>query len=152
VANLDEFAKRMRGLGDRVERRATAVQRKCAGAILQAVVTSTPVGNTSVWLEPEKARAGYVGGRARANWQVSVGGPKGGIIESVDASGGSTIAAGQTAINSSAPKQPIHLVNNLPYIIPLNNGHSQQAPVGFIQTAIQVGVNAVRGDKLTEGQ
>jgi hypothetical protein len=44
----------------------------------------------------------------------------------------------------------IFIANNLPYIVPLNNGHSQQAPMGFIQTAILNGIAAVKNATLLE--
>jgi len=33
----------------------------------------------------------------------------------------------------------IYLSNNLPYIQRLNDGHSKQAPIGFVERAVQVG-------------
>jgi hypothetical protein len=44
---------------------------------------------------------------------------------------------------------PIHLNNNLPYIIPLNQGWSTQAPAGFIDMAILDGLAAIRGLSIT---
>ena len=34
----------------------------------------------------------------------------------------------------------VFVSNNVPYILKLNDGHSQQAPAGFIQTAIHKAV------------
>ena len=39
----------------------------------------------------------------------------------------------------------IHITNNLPYIGSLNDGHSKQAPAGFVQMATLAGLAAVRG-------
>jgi hypothetical protein len=140
----------MQTLAARIARRGTEVQRKCAGAILQSVVMSTPVGNRTLWDDPKKARVGYVGGRARANWLVSIGIPKKRATETTDAGGSNTISAGQTIIRNSFPQRPIYLSNNVPYIMLLNNGHSKQAPAGFIQTSIQVGIGVIKSEKLTE--
>lgn len=132
-----------------ISRRATERQRKCAGAILTAVVYSTPVGNPTLWQWP--GPPGYVGGRARANWQVGVGQAPGSSLMSQDEGGGSTISTGKSAIEGSKKGEPIHLTNNLVYIVPLNNGHSTQAPSGFIDTSITIGINAVAGDSLFRG-
>lgn len=39
----------------------------------------------------------------------------------------------------------IHITNNLPYIGALNDGHSKQAPAGFVRTAVMEGLAAMRG-------
>jgi hypothetical protein len=42
----------------------------------------------------------------------------------------------------------IHISNNLPYIGPLNDGHSKQAPAAFVQMAVMDGLATVRGAKI----
>lgn len=148
MATLGQFAQNIRTVATSVQRRAPEIQRKCAGAILQAVVFATPVGNPTIWKRPEDARPGYVGGRARANWFVGVGGAQTQVSEATDAAGGSTVAAGRAAMVGSTPGLPIHITNNLPYIVPLNEGHSLQAPAGFIEASVQAGVSAVQADKV----
>ena len=34
-------------------------------------------------------------------------------------------------------KDPIYITNNVPYIVALNNGHSQQSPTGFVEAAVE---------------
>lgn len=149
MATPRQFEANMRRLATNVERNATRLQRTTAGAILQAVVLGTPVGNPTLWQNP-RARPGYSGGRARANWNVGLGGPSDKVTDSRDPSGGSTITAGLSRMVGSRPGQAIHLTNNLPYIVPLNNGHSKQAPAGFVQQAVAAGAAHARGQRIVE--
>lgn len=139
--NLGMIAGRVRRGGERLKNR-------CAFAILTSVVMRTPVGNKNVWLEPKKAYIGYVGGRARANWFVGVSSANLAVTNAIDAGGTGPIMVGKTLIDGSGPA-PIHLNNNLPYIIPLNEGWSSQAPAGFIDMAILDGLSAIRGLQIT---
>lgn len=149
MATPEQFAASMLRLAARVEKRGPEIQRKLAGAILQAVVFGTPVGNPTLWREPQKARAGYVGGRARANWLVALGAPRTEQIDAADSGGSATVANGKSIIDGHKTGD-IHLTNNLPYIKALNDGHSHQAPAGFIEAAIKTAENAIQGDKVTE--
>lgn len=72
-------------------------------------------------------------GRFRGNWQFSIGAPAGGTLDALDPTGEQATArlvgdsiefrAGTTAF----------IVNNLPYAIPLEYGHSDQAPGGMVR-------------------
>lgn len=148
MTDLAGLAANMGRLATRVRRGGERLKNECAFAILRSVVYRTPVGNKNLWLEPGKAPIGYVGGRARANWFVGVGAPNGSIVDIVDPGGTGPIMAGKTVIDGSG-NTPIHLNNNLPYIIPLNEGWSTQAPAGFIDTAILDGLTAIRGLQVT---
>jgi hypothetical protein len=150
MADLRQFAQSMNNLASRIERRGPEVQRLVALEILRQVIFGTPVGNKTIWLQPGKARVGYVGGRARANWFVGIGTAPTMTTESVDPSGGRALQTGANTIRTSTPGTDIHLTNNLPYIVPLNRGHSHQAPVGFIEQAIQIGVGLLGRARLTE--
>ena len=67
-------------------------------------------------------------GRARGNWQVSIGVPVEHETGRFDASGGGTISEGNAAIGSQRGYQVIVIQNNVPYIERLNDGWSKQAP------------------------
>ncbi len=78
-------------------------------------------------------------GRARANWLPSLNTPDVRIVEpgqksSIDAT-----------LKAYKITDTILISNNLPYIQKLNNGSSKQAPAGFVDAALQVGKNAVKG-------
>lgn len=113
-------------------------------AALSNVVRATPVGNPTLWQNPGSAPPGYVGGHARRNWNVSLTSPKGGVVGSPGAGGGEgaatseAIGTGRAAIERfKIPNRRIIIQNNVPYIVPLNNGHSTQAPANFVAKAVQ---------------
>lgn len=116
---------------------ANRLKRRAALAIHQAVTTATPVRT----------------GRARANWLVALGGPASAVVgtpgkKPTDAP--DPIGPGAATIGQSAPEQPIHITNNLPYIKRLNEGHSAQAPANYVQDAINAGIAAVSDEKVFE--
>lgn len=75
-------------------------------------------------------------GRARSNWQASVGTPKGGT-RGVQEPFSLIIEAKAEFEASRIQKFPVlFIANNLPYIQRLNDGWSQQAPAGFVERAV----------------
>lgn len=88
-------------------------------------------------------------GWARANWVPEIGRARtttAGTYAQAAAGNASTAEqqAGAAKILSWKLKQgTIHVTNNVPYIIRLNEGSSRQAPRGFVQAAI---AKAVRVD------
>jgi hypothetical protein len=75
-------------------------------------------------------------GRARANWQTSIGSPKSSTLEATDKIGSNTIAGGQSDIKN-APGNVFWITNNLPYIYRLEfDGWSKQAPRGMVRATI----------------
>lgn len=110
----------------------------CIG-LLNNVVVRSPVGNPDLWKGDKygfiRPPAGYVGGRFRANWQVTVGEPAKDSLDIVDPTGQVSIIAGQTTLNGVKCGPPIFIVNNLPYAIELEYGHSTQAPAGMARLA-----------------
>lgn len=157
MGDLRDLQKNLEQLSQTVDRAGSKLLRASGVAVLQAVIVGTPVGNTTLWNHPDRARAGYVGGRARANWFAAIGAASGEVTQTVDPSGGATIAAGNVVISSADNKSEIHLTNNLPYIVPLNEGHSHQAPAGFIENAVDEGMRAAMakwgagGDDIVSG-
>jgi len=78
----------------------------------------------------------YVGGRFRANWHLSIGVVENVTFDDVDPSGAETIAALVAAISDFTAGQMVYLINNLPYAIPLEFGHSTQAPSGMVRVTV----------------
>ena len=80
-------------------------------------------------------------GRARASWAVSVAEPSTLYIEPVPKA-----KKGESQEVLPPPEFPaeleidgtqkVYIVNNLPYIEPLENGHSKQAPNGMVKLAL----------------
>lgn len=84
-------------------------------------------------------------GRARSSWNLAIGAPN----PTVPAEMG--IPTGKHKEKTTPPIQPkagmpdmskvdgedvIYITSNLPYIEPLENGHSKQAPIGMVQITI----------------
>ena len=120
--DIQRFAKKATDAHDKITRVATL-------ELFKGVILATPVGNPDNWKNPEMAPPGYVGGRARGNWQCSVGSPASGEIERVDESGNETVADAESKTPKGAG-QVTMLTNNLPYIEKLEYGHSSQAEPG----------------------
>lgn len=81
---------------------------------------------------------GYVGGRFRGNWQVSIETPITENIERVDASGGATKSAAVQIIQKfELGAGAIWIMNNLPYGPRLEyEGWSRQAPAGMVRVSV----------------
>jgi len=128
---LNDFGKNV------VPKQHLKFQKKVAFKVLSSVVLRTPVGNPSLWAPSSlPLPPGYVGGRARGGWQVSLNVPREADLENVDPNGSKTIAAGVGAMSSARPFGIIWVSNNTPYIQPLEVGWSSQAPTGMVRVAL----------------
>ena len=85
-------------------------------------------------------------GRAQSNWMPSLGSPASGQREPMQPAEAMTIA--QSTFSAAPPFPVLWLSNNLPYIRRLNQGHSKQAPAGFVETVIDGVVSAINGRQL----
>ena len=63
-----------------------------------------------------------------------------------------TIEAGTPTIEAFdiTANREIHITNNAPHIQPLNDGHSKQAPAGFVQIAVMEGLAGLRRARIVE--
>lgn len=111
---LQEFIERTKLDAETVARSATL-------SLLNSIVLRSPVDT----------------GRFRGNWQVGTGVRPAGQLAVEDKSGAATIAKGQQALAALNAGETIYIQSNLPYAIPLEYGHSQQAPQGMIRLAIR---------------
>lgn len=76
-------------------------------------------------------------GRATANQQISINSlPLGSVLE-FDKSGNATISKGVDALARFKLGDTIFLYNNVEYIIPLEYGHSKQAPAGMFRISFE---------------
>jgi len=76
-------------------------------------------------------------GHARSNWVPSVGAPARG---EEPGSGGAAQAAGEASIAGyKATAGSAYISNNVPYIQRLDQGHSLQAPTGFVRQSVTRG-------------
>lgn len=97
TAQVGDWAKKAKGAIDANVRSITI-------ALFKGVILSTPVDT----------------GRARGNWQTTVGAPASGIVEGTDPSGASAI--GSVLANQGGAGKVTFLTNNLPYIGVLEYG------------------------------
>lgn len=94
----------------------------------------------------------YVGGRFRANWNFSIGSVDNSFRIHPDPTGaGATARLVAGAIEFKAG-QTAFIVNNLPYAIPLEFGHSTQAPGGMVRVTVarfqQIVLEAIRNNQV----
>ncbi|CAM3120591.1 hypothetical protein SAMN04490207_6219 [Pseudomonas gessardii] len=98
-----------------IEEQLTQRVRVIAMAMLNEIVLRSPVDT----------------GRFRGNNIVSIGSPVYTITADVDPSGGATINRGLSVMTGLEPFTQVFIQNNLPYAVPLEDGHSKQAPAGI---------------------
>lgn len=114
------FAIDVRRFGARTAAQVDLARRKIALDLFRRVIERSPVDT----------------GRFRANWQTTVGERARGTRELFD--NGSAALAGPSAaealavITGAPVSGDLWLANNLPYAVPLENGHSPQAPEGMV--------------------
>lgn len=82
------------------------------------------------------AGQGYVGGRFRGNWQFSIDSPAIAELDRIDPSGNETLADLMAQVQALTIGQTAYIVNNLPYAVPLEYGHSTQAPGGMVRVTL----------------
>lgn len=126
------FAANMQKWADKTGQRLDAVIRDACMHLSTAITMRTPVGDATYWTMP--APPGYVGGRARNNWMASINTPDNTTLTTTDASGIASIRRAGGVVHQ-APGNVFYLVNSLPYIGRLENGHSKQAPHGMVKLA-----------------
>ncbi len=120
---MAEFTIALENFSKKAAKNIDAATRKIALGVFRGVILKTPVKS----------------GRARGNWQASTGSPAIGELGSVHnaKTGGAPIARAAAECSKWDPKSgPIFLTNNLPYIEPLENGSSKQAPAGMVAVTI----------------
>ncbi len=119
----DKFVLDLEAFGDLAIDSANIVVRKTSLGLLSGIVMDTPVDT----------------GRARANWQTTIGAPASGQVIAWNGPGGAASAAlteGAARIEDVSGDVAIFLTNNVPYIEPLEFGHSRQAPGGMVRRNI----------------
>lgn len=135
-SNVRDFTAALSSFAREVEGNAIEVKRHVSLQLLRGVVLGTPVGNPDLWKNP--APRGYVGGHARASWQVTHGDPAEGMVPGVDQSGARTLQDGAQVIAEADLERTTWLTSNLPYINPLEfEGHSKQAPDGWVLATVE---------------
>lgn len=89
-------------------------------------------------------------GRAKGNWIAAIGTPHTDTVDVVGSSAGNSAQAqNQSTISRwKLGGGSIYLNNNLPYILPLDNGSSEQAPNGMSTAALEAMKTELRKARL----
>jgi len=150
---MGSFALQIRAWVDKTKDDTDKVVRYALASIDQRLVQRSPVGDGSYWKHPPPP--GYVGGRFRGNWQMSIGAPAVGVLDVTDKDGSATIAAHAGVLAAARAGELQYLVNNLPYAKPIEEGWSRQAPIGLVAITVvewnNIVENAVNGVKAGGG-
>ncbi len=123
MATLEDLERAMRNLAARTPQNASNVVARSAIVGLTTVVLANPVDS----------------GRSRGNWflEPNIG------SEEFDEERRDSITPGRAIAAGIRPDDDLHLTNNTVYINRLNDGHSAQAPAGFIEDAVVAAAGAV---------
>ncbi len=101
---------------EHTKEREDIVVREVATELFRRVIMRTPVDK----------------GTARGNWQATIGEPSTAVLDTTDPSGSETIEKMANEVAKAKAGDTVFLANNLPYILPLEYGHSKQAPNGMV--------------------
>lgn len=138
---LNDLAARMEKIADSLDDKANDLKKKTATVIVKDLISVTPVDTS----------------RALSNWIATNGQPANfSVLAYNPGSAGSTrgssmsaaLAAAMAEIANAKPGVPLFLTNNLRYIRALNDGHSKQAPAGFVERSALLGRKTVEKAKL----
>ncbi len=126
------------------------VVRKVALDIGTAVTMRTPVGDADYWKNP--APAGYTGGHARANWQLTEGTLQPQEHAVIDKTGKASLSRISAALPKQAAGKVLFISNSVPYIIPLEDGTGspRQCPPGGMVAVTMTEVNNFVRDAIKE--
>ena len=121
----------MKKRADNIKKNADKIVAQAAIAIVSNLVQETPEDT----------------GRAKGNYFSTVGSPSSGeVLSGFSESVGNSNITENTVLNG----QSIYIVNNLPYIIRLDNGWSPKNS-GFVARSVQIGNDIISKGKLLDG-
>ncbi|MDY7026076.1 MAG: hypothetical protein SVC26_07035 [Pseudomonadota bacterium] len=118
----------MKKFADMLEHEINLVTQKITVDLHKDLVMTWPVGNPDLWKSPY-APAGYVGGRSRMSWDISVT-PKPKFAP---------LSTSYPVPASTLPQlsKVYYITNGAPYAQRLNQGHSTQMPSGTVDRLVE---------------
>jgi hypothetical protein len=131
---MSQFAVSVAKFVEKAKSAPEIVVRKVSMDLFTRIVMRTPVGNPTLW--KSSPPAGYVGGRARASWRIGINQFEWVMDVRFDENGAATIAYAHVELARWKPDDTIYIGSRLPYIRPLEYGHSRQAPAGMVRLAV----------------
>ena len=114
------FSLQVGAWADKARTNADVVTRKVVMEMVKRVVLRTPVDT----------------GRARANWQTTIGAPAATTLDAQDKSGGAAIGRGVEVAGRFPMGATVWISNALPYAPRLEYGWSKQAPAGMVRVTV----------------
>lgn len=120
---MGKYQKQFKGIAIAIEEETKEYITKYAITLVNNLVLATPVRT----------------GRARGGWIVSVNRPDDYVAQLISKSGAAVITNAIKRINNNYKSldDVIYVQNNLPYIVPLDRGSSDQAPYGIKDRAVK---------------
>jgi len=76
-------------------------------------------------------------GRFRGNWMLGIGGVDASTMEITDPDGTDALGRIEGQTDKIKAGETIFITNSLPYAIPLEYGHSSQAPSGMVRLVVR---------------
>ena len=159
-ASSKSFSIDLRAFVAKTKENMDEVTRAAINDIGNRLIKASPVGDRELWSE-NIVRAqhglpltppGYVGGKFKNSWDCSVDGPPTALYRTPDATGAESTARIAAGIPTEAGGHVYFIANNQPYAVPLEDGHSTQAPLGIVgltvfdwQQIVDAAVTTVRG-------
>jgi len=125
--NLGDLQKNLSALGQEIEGDVKKNVIKKVLFNLWTLVTEGGDGCDGTPIKTGRARGSWMLDTAPSDWSL----PPGDYTQAIN---NNMLAA----ISALPDSDKYYLFNNLEYIVPLENGHSQQAPQGFVAQAIAV--------------
>jgi len=122
TTNIIEFRGELEEFARRVRIAPAAAMKAISREVMERVREMTPVSS----------------GRARDNWNLTVGAPSEEYDPHPDWKRGSAHEPKPIPDIAVDGTQPVFVANNAPYILLLENGSSEQAPGGMAQLAVDV--------------
>jgi len=137
--DFNYLAKRMPQFADALGKDVNQLVKDVTAHTVAAVARATPVDvgtARSNWIvslvaPSSTVRAAFSPFPSRWRPPYGPGGPMG---ETRNQAG--VVWSGAAVIGRRTDDATVYITNNLPYIVPLNRGHSSLAPAGFVETAI----------------
>lgn len=125
MAEVKQFVLSLKKFGAEQPKVVSRLMRRGAFLVMGDLVRGSPVDT----------------GRFRSSWFVGVGQPNRSVAPERAKKGGSATES-LARVRELTPEnvdgtKPIYLSNNLPYAAALADGHSQQAPSGWIDAAVE---------------
>jgi hypothetical protein len=134
---MDDFERQMRDIASRVKRDFSNGVKHTMDVVQETVIRGTPVKT----------------GRARNGWDVAEGAPNRRSPQMVgpfDDTGEYRIVENRKVIKAAPEDGDLnfYLENTVPYVPELNRGSSEQAPRGFVEIAMSVGIQEAKKIKV----